>query len=213
MDDTRVPRQQDERGRSARARAALRHRRATRQAIVAAAHDLLKEGSVPTLAEAAKAAGVSRATAYRYFASQDELLLELSLLEENSPTEMARRWSSEHPGDPAAHLAFLARRMGEWSFEHEAILRSNLRIALESADYERPGHRREWIATGLAPLKERIDPTTFERLSSTLMFFFGLEPLLVLKDLAGLDRDQALDVIEWAVRTLTQAVADGEYGR
>jgi AcrR family transcriptional regulator len=40
---------------------------------VQAALELLEEGSMPTVAAAAKRAMVSRPTAYRYFASQDEL--------------------------------------------------------------------------------------------------------------------------------------------
>src|SRR5688500_14879509 len=50
----------------------------TRAALVAAAADLLREGAAPTVPEAAERARVSRATAYRYFPTQDALLLEVS---------------------------------------------------------------------------------------------------------------------------------------
>src|SRR5438105_15805173 len=53
----------------------------TRAAIVQAASDLLREGTPPTVAEAAERALVSRATAYRYFPTQELLLLEVAHLE------------------------------------------------------------------------------------------------------------------------------------
>src|SRR5919106_1299453 len=55
----------------------------TRAALVGAATDLLKEGSPPTVAEAAARAKVSRATAYRYFPTQEALMVEVTDL---SPT-------------------------------------------------------------------------------------------------------------------------------
>jgi AcrR family transcriptional regulator len=51
-----------------------RQRARTDAAIVEATGELLRAGLVPTVEEAAEAAGVSRATAYRYYSSQEELL-------------------------------------------------------------------------------------------------------------------------------------------
>ena len=47
-------------------------------ALVAAAKDLARAGAAPTVAEAAEHARVSRATAYRYFPTQESLLVEVS---------------------------------------------------------------------------------------------------------------------------------------
>ena len=54
-------------------------KRGTRFAIVNAASALVAEGKRPSVAEAADAALVSRATAYRYFPSQRALLLEVAM--------------------------------------------------------------------------------------------------------------------------------------
>ena len=48
----------------------------TRRALLAAAARFLSEGRQPTVAEVAEAAEISRATAYRYFPTQDSLLAE-----------------------------------------------------------------------------------------------------------------------------------------
>ena len=50
----------------------------TRAALVAAAAGMLREGIAPGVAEAAQRAKVSRATAYRYFPTQDSLLVEVT---------------------------------------------------------------------------------------------------------------------------------------
>ena len=56
-----------------------RQKNRTRRAVVEAASALVREGRTPTVAEAAEAAEVSRATAYRYFPTQDMLLAEVAL--------------------------------------------------------------------------------------------------------------------------------------
>jgi AcrR family transcriptional regulator len=57
----------------------INQKRRTRAAIVAAAAELVRQGKSPTVAEVADAALVSRATAYRYFPSQEYLLAEAAL--------------------------------------------------------------------------------------------------------------------------------------
>src|SRR5690242_20152399 len=57
----------------------VNQKRRTRDAIVAAAQAIVDRGESPTVAQAAEAAAVSRTTAYRYFPTQESLLLELSV--------------------------------------------------------------------------------------------------------------------------------------
>ena len=52
-----------------------RQKARTRDALVRAARDILGEGLSPTVEQAADAAGVARATAYRYFPNQRALLV------------------------------------------------------------------------------------------------------------------------------------------
>ena len=52
-----------------------RQKQRTRDALLEAAQALLAAGETPTVEQAADAAGISRTTAYRYFASQRSLLL------------------------------------------------------------------------------------------------------------------------------------------
>ncbi|MBV9485355.1 MAG: hypothetical protein JO246_04800, partial [Frankiaceae bacterium] len=49
-------------------------KRRTREALVAAARDIVASGRTPSVEEAARAAAISRTTAYRYFPTQHALL-------------------------------------------------------------------------------------------------------------------------------------------
>src|SRR5690349_12522503 len=75
-----------------------RQKARTRDALVDAARDLLAEGSTPQVEDAAARAGISRTTAYRYFANQRALLLAAqpgiqpdTLLDADAPTEPVAR--------------------------------------------------------------------------------------------------------------------------
>ena len=70
-----------------------RQKERTRNALIAAARNLVAQGVTPTVEEAATAASISRTAAYRYFPNQRALLLAAhpeteasSLLATNVPT-------------------------------------------------------------------------------------------------------------------------------
>ncbi len=52
----------------------VRQKRRTREALVAALHELMESTANPSIDDVAKAAGISRTTAYRYFPDQDALI-------------------------------------------------------------------------------------------------------------------------------------------
>jgi hypothetical protein len=99
----------------------------------------------------------------------------------------------------------LVRRVGAWAYANEQPLRTLLRLSLDPATgVRRPGHRREWIAEALAPVHGRIDPETYNKLSRVLTLLLGIDPVVVMKDIAGASREQALDALAWAAHTLVE---------
>src|SRR5215471_17416466 len=56
-----------------------KQKRRTRAALLTAARALIQQGTIPSVADAADAADVSRRTAYRYFPTQEQLLTEVQL--------------------------------------------------------------------------------------------------------------------------------------
>ena len=46
------------------------------------------------------------------------------------------------------------------------------------------------------------------RLSAALHLVLGIDPIITLIDIAGLDRAEALDVLEWVAATLVEAAIE-----
>ena len=174
----------------------------TRKALVASASELLRNGKQPTVTDAAEAAGISRATAYRYFPSQEMLWVEVALFAADGP--IVNRGTESAPAPEA--IADLVRGVGTWSYENERPLRALLRLSLDpDTGIRRPGHRVEWIANTLAPVRGSMDTKTYNRLSRVLTLMLGIDPVVVMTDIAGVNREQALDALEWSARTLVEA--------
>jgi len=164
-------------------------------------------GATPTVPEVAEAAEVSRATAYRYFPTQEMLMAEVALFAAGGPVDPLG--GEDLP--VADSVARLVRRVGEWTYESEAPLRTLMRLSLDpEAGVRRPGHRVGWIADALAPVREQLPDETYERLSTSLTLLMGIDPIVVMTDIAGADRERALDALEWSARALVEQALHSE---
>src|SRR5258705_316122 len=101
----------------------VRQKLRTKAELVASARTLLERGAVPSVEDAAEAAGISRTTAYRYFQNRSELLRavvpeveETSLLGPNPPVAVEER------------LELVIRRLGNLIIKSEALYRTMLRL-------------------------------------------------------------------------------------
>ena len=174
----------------------------TRKALVAAAAELMRAGGHPTVSDAAQAADISRATAYRYFPTQEMLLAEVALFASGGPLFPP---NDQNLPVPEA-VGQLVRRVAMWTYANEQPLRTLLSLSLApKTGVRRPGHRVEWIADALAPAQDNMDPETYSKLSQALTLLLGIDPVIVMKDIAGVSRKQALDTLEWTARTLVEA--------
>src|ERR1051326_4356256 len=123
-----------------------RQRSRTKQALIAAADELFAEGRVPTVAEVAERAEVGRATAYRYFPTQEALLLETTFLGDQDAMR-ALPALADTIDDPAERVAQAVKSGAAWTLEREARLRMILRASLDpSGQNKRPARRRKYIA-------------------------------------------------------------------
>lgn len=179
----------------------------TRKALVAAAEDLVRSGRQPTVTDAAEAAGISRATAYRYFPTQELLLAEVALFAVGGPL-----FSGVDESVPVPEaVGRMVRRVGAWAYANEQPLRTLLRLSLDATTgVRRPGHRREWIADALAPARNQLDAESYDTLSRALTLMLGIDPVVVMRDIAGASREQALDALEWSARTLVGAALENK---
>jgi AcrR family transcriptional regulator len=178
----------------------------TRQALMDTAVELVKAGRRPSVSAVADQAGVSRATAYRYFPSQDLMLSEAMIRATAGTATDSLLPTGTTAADPAELAGAITRQAGQFSLDHEDRLRTALRLSLDpSSGYQRPGRRGRWIDDILAAAGDRIDEPARARLSAALNLVLGIEPIIVLTDIAGLDQAAALDVVEWVATTLVEA--------
>jgi AcrR family transcriptional regulator len=185
-----------------------RQKKRTRKALLDAAVELVRQGREPTVAEVAVVGEVSRATAYRYFPSQESLLADMRMFAPEGPAAMFEKVTLETT-DPVERVGVLARQVAEWAFQNEPALRTMLRLSLDpETGVRRPGHRIRWIAEALQPLQGKVDATALERLSSALTMVLGIDPVIPLTDFAKLTPEQGIEVIEWAARTLVRSVVE-----
>src|ERR671920_1709491 len=98
----------------------------TRDALIAAARQLLAKGVTPTLEEAAAEASIGRTTAYRYFPNSRALLAATF-----PELEMDSLLGADPPKDPLARVTIVAESLAQRIIEHEPEYRAQLRLALE----------------------------------------------------------------------------------
>jgi len=179
----------------------------TRDALLAAARSLLAAGTVPTVDEAAASASVSRTTAYRYFSSQGALLL-AAHPELTTPTLL----SSDAPKDPSARLDAAVRELARLTVESEPQLRAMLRLSLspEPPDPDRVALRRGRAIAWLEEALDGVDLDSAERrqLAMAIRAAVGIESLVWLTDVAGLDRAEAVKLQRWSAQALLRAALD-----
>jgi AcrR family transcriptional regulator len=187
-----------------------RQKARTRAALLDAARELLAEGRTPNVEEAAEAAGVSRATAYRYFPNQRALLVAT-----HPEIEATALLGEDAPADPHQRLDRTIGELIRLTIETEPELRTMLRLSLEPRPGEelllRQGRAIGWIEQALAPLKGRLSRPALRRLVLAIRSACGIEALVWLTDVAGLSRQQAAELMRWsALALLSTALAEGD---
>ena len=181
----------------------------TRDALIAAARQLLAEGVTPTIEAAAAEAAIGRTTAYRYFPNSRALLAATY-----PEVEMDSLLGADPPEEPLARLEIVSEGQTRQILEYEPELRAQLRLALEgeSAAGEglplRRGRRIEWIEDALSPLHGRIPDGELRRLVLGIGATLGIEALVWLTDMGGLSREEAVEVMRSNARTLLRAALE-----
>jgi AcrR family transcriptional regulator len=174
----------------------------TRAALLAAARRLLAEGRSPTVGDAADAAAISRATAYRYF-STPEALAQEALLDAIAAEMEGVMLDPSLTALPAARQAEeVVASVLAMVLRHEALFRTYLALAASGQAASRGGRRVRWISDALSGIAATMPPEAFARLVNALSLLAGIETVVVLKDICGLDAARIEDTVRWIARTL-----------
>ena len=196
----------------------------TYRLLMSEAMTLVRRGRIPSVAEVALNAGVSRATAYRYFPSRSKLIT--AVLEE--ALRPVRRYVPQ-AADGLARLRELFEKTYPRFTEYEPHMRAALQLALEHQSLERTGlleedpfrrgHRRHLLHRAAAPLKAKLGAKAYERLLKALSLVYGIEPYVVLKDIWGATDREVEALSRWVLDAFVEtalrqaAAAPGRRGR
>ncbi len=184
----------------------ISQKRRTRDALVAAARELVAQGHAPTVEDAAEATSISRTTAYRYFPNQRVLLAAA-----HPETAAESMLPADPPTDVAPRLELVVAAVTQMIVDNETQQRTMLRLSLETGGAERAplplrqGRAIKWIEEALSPLRPAMSDAEVHRLAIAIRSAIGIEALVWLTDVAGLTRDEATTLMRWSARALLDA--------
>ena len=183
----------------------------TRKLMLETASRLMQAGATPSVSEVAEASGVSRATAYRYFPSQ-AALVESVVNEALGPILEWRSQSSDVETRVRDLFAVAMPRIQAYEATFKAALRLSLdQWAMRQAGIvdQEPrftrGHRIDLLRDAVAPLRGVLPGGQADRLAQALSLVFGVEVLVVLNDIWGLEPAETRAVADWAAKALVHA--------
>lgn len=184
--------------------------------LVSTALDLFEKGAMPSVSELALEAGVSRATAYRYFPTQSDLIT-ATVNESLGPILTWRPQSEKTEERIDELLTYAFPRM----FEHEGVLRAALQASLQqwaqgrsapqdvkNKQFER-GNRKDILAMVTTPMKSEYPQEIVDKVIKAFSVIYGSEIFLVLKDIWKMDNKQVTELAQWMAKAImNQAIAD-----
>lgn len=193
-------------------------RKRTYVLLVNTALDLFERGAMPSVSELAQEAGVSRATAYRYFPTQNDLIT--TIVNESLGPILTWRPQSENTEERIGELlSYAFPRM----FEHEGALRAALQASLQqwaqsrSAPFEvkdkqlERGNRKDILTMVTSPMKGDYPQDIIDRVIRAFSVIYGSEIFLVLKDIWKMENSEVTELAQWIAKAImNQAVADNE---
>jgi AcrR family transcriptional regulator len=178
----------------------------TRRALLEAARMLLLRDEPLTVAAAADMAGISKATAYRYFDTPQTLAME-AMLDVNFESASEVVGSEENVRERVRRVA---RYLHAATAANETSFRLFLAKALETsvradAPQLRGARRVPMYELALEPARAGLGETAFLTLVQSLSAATGLEAFIALKDVCRLELDQAEAVLLTTVDALLDA--------
>jgi AcrR family transcriptional regulator len=167
-------------------------------------------GHIPSVAEVAVRAKVSRATAYRYFPSRSALVTAVI----DTSLGPVRRFASDAPEGRERVRELFVKTFPRFK-EFEAQLRAAAQLTLEQWALERAGlleeepyrrgHRVRILEHAIAPLAAQLSPAVHDRLHRALSVVYGIEPYIILKDIWGLADREVERTALWMADALIDA--------
>lgn len=183
----------------------------TRQALLRATRDLFEEGVIPTIALAAARAGVSEATAYRYY-SEVRSLMQDSVGEQWPGLEkIVQELRSMTLAPDRAEYA--AKAMARIVLANEIKIRTLISLSygsgqpsqLAEAGKARPAFRLILIEAVLEPMRYSLKNQELRLLRQSLSVVIAAEAVLSMKDALNTSDKETIAALGWSARCITAA--------
>jgi AcrR family transcriptional regulator len=179
-------------------------RERTRASLVESTRSLIRSGGDVTMPVIARTAGVSEATAYRYFPDL------LSIMQEGFvgvwPDSDDMVPSVEICSDPIERIGIAADFLARNVLRIQGAVRTMIALTITRPDvtYARPAHRVGLIEAALEPLKG-ANSDRLDQLRNDLSIVVSAEALFTLLDLKKLAPDVAIATLTETARSLVRA--------
>jgi AcrR family transcriptional regulator len=183
----------------------IKQKQETREKILSSTQELMGGGKKFTLEDVAEKAGISRATVYRYYSNIDVLSAEAGLdINTKSPADIYKNLEDAGISDK---LLDVQEYYNDLALENEKAFRNYLSIVLTSdSQHNKRGARRN------RTVKMVLDETNLTKkeikdLQNLLTVLMGIEPLIVTKDVCGLNNEQSKKLLKWGMELLLRGLS------
>ncbi|MEP5758099.1 MAG: TetR/AcrR family transcriptional regulator [Litoreibacter sp.] len=194
----------------------VNQKKRTRRELLRGARELMQEAKPVTVASAAKRAGISTATAYRYFSDPETLRLESVIeMDLGSATDVHDELhiALKDVTDPTERLIVLHQVLVAFVRRNEAAYRLFLAKGHEQIVSDKQSRKNSiessrrlaYIEHALEPLRDSCSHAEFQERVHICATACGPEPYFVLKDFSNLSDPEIDRICELNLRTLTKS--------
>ncbi|TWO32287.1 TetR/AcrR family transcriptional regulator [Seonamhaeicola sediminis] len=172
----------------------------TRKIILKTAQTFLNKGLDFNLEDIAKEAGISRATVYRYFSNIDILTAEAGLdISTKEPNNIYENLQGDDLEKKVLEIQYYYNRL---ALDHEQLFRKYISTVLDSntSTPKRGARRKKTLELVLED--SNFSKEEKQKLSNLLTILMGIEPLIIAKDVCGLNNNEFIDIMEWGMKLL-----------
>ncbi|MEG3659048.1 TetR/AcrR family transcriptional regulator [Arenibacter palladensis] len=179
----------------------------TRHKILESAKQLVRKGIDFNLEDVANNAEISRATIYRYYPNLEILSYEVGIdIGTKTPEDIIEDLKDCSLNDM---LMGIQNYYNEHAVNNENAFRKYLSAVLTSASEKKRGARRNRTLQ-LALMKSDIRPKEKKDLVNLLAILMGIEPLIVAKDVSGLDNQEFKELMSWGMKLVLKGFFNGK---
>ncbi|WP_370000493.1 TetR/AcrR family transcriptional regulator [Winogradskyella sp.] len=182
----------------------INQKKETRSNILVSTQYFLNKGQGFTLEDVAKKTKISRATIYRYFSNVDILAAEAALdIRVKNPKDIVDSLDGNSWDDK---VFAIQEYFNILAIDNENAFRKYLSTVLDSSTSKIKRGARRKKALQLALEETDFTPKEKNDLSNVFTILMGIEPLIVGKDVCGLNNAQTNELLKWGITLMIRGL-------